>query len=66
MNKARQIVDKFGGQSALARILGHRNPSTVQGWMSRGVIPVRQLPAVIRAARDLGINVTPEDFLPDE
>jgi len=62
MNTARFIINKFGGLTAMARALGHRNVSTVQGWRQRGVIPARQQPLVLEAARNLGIDVTPEDF----
>lgn len=59
---AEKIVDLFGGQRRLADVLGHTHQSTVQGWCRRGVIPVRQIPAVITAAKRLGLALDYEDF----
>lgn len=59
---AEKIVQLFGGQRRLADVLGHTHQSTVQGWCRRGVIPVRQIPLVITAARRLGIDLKYEDF----
>jgi hypothetical protein len=63
MNPARYIIEKFGGLSATARALGHRNASTVQGWWERGVIPARQQPHVLEASRRLKVGITPADFI---
>ena len=63
MNTAEPIIAKFGGLSAMAAALGHRNPSTVQGWKERGIIPARQQPLVLQAARRLGIDLSPADFI---
>lgn len=46
----RDIIDLFGGASALARMLGHRNPTTVQGWYVRDKIPIEQQRAVLDCA----------------
>lgn len=62
MNTAEKIVQLFGGQRRLADILGHKNQTTVQGWCLRGVIPVRQIPEVLRAGRRLGLTIKYEDF----
>lgn len=37
-NSAEQIIDRFGGQSALAGLLGRRQ-STIQHWATTGIIP---------------------------
>jgi DNA-binding transcriptional regulator YdaS (Cro superfamily) len=37
-NPAEQIIQRFGGQSALAELLGKRQ-STVQHWAKTGRIP---------------------------
>jgi hypothetical protein len=60
---AENIIEKFGGISALAGALGHKNPSTVQGWKERGLIPAKRQKQVIDAARDRGIGVTANDFI---
>jgi hypothetical protein len=62
MKPVDRIVDLFGGLTALAKALGHENPSTVQGWKARGVVPVRQIPVVIEKAAQHGIALTPADF----
>lgn len=54
-----------GGMSALARELGHKNPTTVQGWKDRGRVPAEHVRAVIAAAAKKNIVLTPDDFLPD-
>jgi hypothetical protein len=65
-----RIVDKFGGLTAMAKALGHKNPTTVQGWRLRGSIPSRQIPAVIEAGKSLEapVHLTPADFfeIPDD
>ena len=62
MSTAEKIISMFGGQRRLADVLGHEHQTTVQGWQQRGVIPVRQIPLVIKAARRLGLSITYEDF----
>ena len=64
MTPARKIIGKFGGISAAARALGHKNVSTVQGWCERGVIPIRQQASVFAAAERLGIHLSFEEFVP--
>jgi hypothetical protein len=61
-NRAAQIIDRFGGVSALARALGHKWPTTVQGWKTRGVIPAGQQQKILDAARKSGIGLVPADF----
>jgi propionyl-CoA carboxylase beta chain len=56
------IIAKFGGISALARVLGHRNPTTVQGWKQRGFIPARRQGEVLEAARSHGIDLSAAEF----
>ena len=63
MKPSERIVDLFGGIHAMARSLGHKYPSTVQGWRERGYIPARRMDEVLRAAVRMGIDLTPADFL---
>jgi hypothetical protein len=60
--QAKRIIEKFGGVYPLARALGHRNPTTVQGWLSRGFIPPRQHEPIWEAAKRDGVAVSLADF----
>lgn len=60
--QAELIIGKFGGLTALAKALGHRHPTTVQGWKKRGFIPSSQMRAVLDAAQATGVELCPEDF----
>ncbi len=62
MGTVENIIAKFGGLTALATALGHRHPTTVQGWKARGVIPARQQARILAAARERGIELSPADF----
>lgn len=62
MTYADRIIEKFGGINPMARALGHKNPSTVQGWKERGVIPSKQHEAVWQAARSQGIELSLSEF----
>ena len=42
-----QLIRDRGGIRPLARSLGHKNHTTVQGWWERGKIPDDQLRAVL-------------------
>jgi len=59
-----QIIQKFGGQSALARGIGKRQ-STVQHWAARGTIPSRWHPELLRLASERGIDLGPADLIRD-
>ena len=61
---AKTIIAKFGGLTALARALGHRHPTTVQGWLKSGFVPARQQVLVIEAAKREGIAIEAADFFP--
>jgi hypothetical protein len=60
--QAKKIIDKFGGVYPLSRALGHRNPTTVQGWLSRGYVPPRQHDKIWDAAKAMGIDLRLADF----
>ena len=62
MNTARQIIDRFGGQSALASLLGKRQ-STVQHWARTGRIPSQWHGRLIELARDKGVGLEAKDFV---
>ena len=61
MNAAERIIRRFGGQSALARLLGRRQ-STIQHWAATGTIPARWHSTLLSLARQEGILLEPKDF----
>lgn len=60
------IIERFGGMTALARALGHKNPTTVQGWKVRGIIPAHQQRALLILAKTVHVPLEPADFFADE
>ena len=61
-NAAKQIISRFGGQSALAGLLGKRQ-STVQHWVRTGRIPSKWHESLLELARQQGIALEPRDFV---
>lgn len=59
-----RIIEHFGGLTALARALGHRNPTTVQGWRDRGRVPLEHIHQVVAVANERGMSLSPDDFIP--
>jgi len=64
-NSAEQIINRFGGQSALASLLGRRQ-STVQHWVKTGRIPSQWHKTLLKIAREKGIALEPNDFITKE
>ena len=62
MSNAKQIIGRFGGQSALAALLGKRQ-STVQHWASTGRIPSQWHHRLLELARRHGVSLEPKDFV---
>src|SRR5665213_2435352 len=62
MNPAKTIIDRFGGQTALAEAIG-KPQSTVQYWSRTGSIPAKWHPLVIEAAQRKGIEVASVDLV---
>lgn len=60
--QSERIIEKFGGMTSLARLLGHQHPSTVQGWKVRGYIPAKHQETLLRVAREKKIDLEPSDF----
>ena len=60
--QAEHIIAQFGGISALAKVLGHKHPTTVQGWKARGWIPSRHQTEIFNKAREIGIDLKKDDF----
>ena len=61
-NTAKQIINRFRGQSALAGLLGKRQ-STVQHWARTGRIPSQWHEKLLELARRQGIALEPRDFV---
>ena len=59
---AEQIVQRFGGQSSLADLLGKRQ-STVQHWTKTGRIPSQWHGRLLQLAHEKGIALEPSDFV---
>ncbi len=62
MNSAEKVIRRFGGQSALAALLGRRQ-STVQHWAKTGRIPAQWHRVLMTLARDRGVVLEPKDFV---
>lgn len=62
MNAAEKIIAKFGGQSALAIMLG-KGQSTVQHWAKTGVIPAKWQKELLNLAQKHSINLSPSEFI---
>ncbi len=70
MEPATTIIRQLGGPNKVAEIVGvHR--TRVSNWKrpkedggTGGMIPFKHVPALIAAGRDVGINLSADDFLP--
>lgn len=70
MEPARSIIERLGGPSAVAKVaLVHR--TRVSNWMrpkeaggTGGTIPFKHVPALLAAAREKGVDLSTDDFLP--
>lgn len=65
MNAAEKVIARFGGQNALARLLGKRQ-STVYNWTKTGIIPARWHGRLLAVAAEQNVSLSSADFLPDE
>lgn len=63
MNTARKIIAKFGTQAKIAEAIG-KSESAAYYWAKVGTIPSRWHGPLLQAARDRGIDLSPEDFAP--
>jgi hypothetical protein len=63
MNVAQSVIEKFGGQSALASLIGKR-PGTVQYWAKAGTIPSKWHRPLLELAQEKGISLTTTDLVP--
>ena len=65
LNPSERIIRRFGGQSALANLLGKRQ-STVEHWASTGRIPAQWQQPLMSLARQKGIVLEARDFVATE
>lgn len=60
----RSVISRFGGIQPMAKKLGHRNHTTVQGWWDRETIPALRMPEVLDGAVEHGLYVSAEELVP--
>src|SRR3990170_9077215 len=65
LNSSERIIRRFGGQSALAGLLGRRQ-STVEHWASTGRVPAQWHGPLMSLARQKGIILEAKDFVETE
>ena len=61
MSPAEHVIAKFGGVTALARMLG-KGQTTVSYWKKTGTIPGKWHSAIMNAGRQNGIAITTDDL----
>lgn len=59
---AARVIARFGGQSALARLIDKKQ-STVQYWASTGRIPPTWHARLLKLAAEQGVNLTPSELV---
>jgi P63C domain len=62
MEPADRVIRKFGGQSALARLIG-KGPSTVQYWSRAGTVPSKWHPELLRLASQHGVELSADELV---
>jgi hypothetical protein len=62
MSVADNVIARFGGAAALARMLG-KGPSTVQYWRKVGVIPAKWHSPLLSLANERGIDLSPAELV---
>ncbi len=62
MNAAQKVIQKFGGQSALAALIG-KGQTTVQHWGKTGRIPAKWQGELLKLAEARGIELTAAEFI---
>lgn len=59
---SKAIIERFGGQTALAKLLG-KGQSTIGYWAKSGVIPAKWHGPLLDLALQRGVPLSPHDFL---
>jgi DNA-binding transcriptional regulator YdaS (Cro superfamily) len=57
-----ETIQKFGGVCKMARVLGLRYPSIIQGWKERDKIPEWRMTLIYQKAEEnnIDLNTSPE------
>src|ERR1044072_6573930 len=61
MNAAQTIIEKFGSQTALSKLIVKKQ-STVAYWAKTGTIPAKWRPILLKHAQEQGLDLSPADF----
>lgn len=64
MNTAADIIDKFGGPTAFAEVIG-TTQQNVSNMKARGTIPATFFQTIVRAAGERGLDGVTLDLLAD-
>lgn len=57
------VIMKFGGIRPTARATGYQ-PNAILKWRYRkGFVPTSAQPVILKAAQDMGIDITAEDLI---
>jgi hypothetical protein len=59
---AADVVKKFGGQTAVAQLIGV-NQSAIAYWVKRGLIPTKWHAQLLELASQRGVHLTPSDLV---
>lgn len=62
VNVAKRVIEKFGGQAALAALIG-KGQSTVAYWAKSGIIPAKWQNPLLQLARERDIELVAKDFM---
>lgn len=62
MNNAEMVIAKFGGQTALARLIGKKQ-GTVYHWAKVGIIPAKWQKIILDLAREKNIDISSSEFI---
>lgn len=62
MNSAIKIIERFGGQTKLAVLLG-KGQTTVHYWATKGQIPTKWQSKLMKLAAEVGVDLEPGDFI---
>jgi myo-inositol-1-phosphate synthase len=64
-NAAERVIRRFGGQTALANLLGRRQ-STIEHWATTGRIPAQWQQPLMSLARQRGVVLEAKDFVANQ
>lgn len=64
LSPAEYVIHIFGGVRATARALD-RAPSSISKWQNsyKGIIPSQNIPKIMTKAKELNLDIRPEDLV---